>query len=137
MAKKNTSTIRIEVDNTDAVIRASKDQIRRALEECGLTAERHAKEKCPVDTGNLRNSITHQMDGDNKVLIGSAVKYAPYVELGTGKYTEGGRKTAWIYEDDKGNWHRTSGQKAQPYLKPALANHVDEYKQIIKANLEG
>lgn len=137
MAKKNTSTIRIEVDNTDAVIRASKDQIRRALEECGLTAERHAKEKCPVDTGNLRNSITHQMDGDNKVLIGSNTSYAAYVELGTGKYTEGGRKTPWLYEDSKGNWHRTSGQKAQPYLKPALANHVDEYKRIIKANLEG
>ena len=137
MAKKGTSSIRIEVDNTDAVMRASKDQIRRALEECGLTAERYAKEKCPVDTGNLRNSITHQMDGDNKVLIGSAVKYSVYVECGTGKYTEGGRKTAWIYEDDKGNWHRTNGQKAQPYLKPALANHVDEYKRIIKANLEG
>lgn len=70
-------SIRIEIDNTDAVIRASRDQIKKALEECGLTAERYAKKKCPVDTGNLRNSITHQMDGDNKVLIGSNVEYAP------------------------------------------------------------
>lgn len=131
------SSIRIEIDNTDAVIRASHDQIKKALEECGLTAERYAKEKCPVDTGNLRNSITHQMDGDNKVLIGSNVEYAPYVELGTGKYADGGRKTSWVYEDSKGNWHMTNGQKAQPYLKPALANHTDEYAKIIRENLEG
>lgn len=131
------SSIRIEIDNTDAVIRASHDQIKKALEECGLTAERYAKEKCPVDTGNLRTSITHQMDGDNKVLIGSNTSYAAYVELGTGKYSEGGRKTSWVYEDSKGNWHMTNGQKAQPYLKPALANHTDEYAKIIRENLEG
>ena len=129
--------IRIEIDNTDAVIRACRAQIKKALEECGLTAERYAKEKCPVDTGNLRTSITHQMDGDNKVLIGSNVEYAPYVELGTGKYADGGRKTSWVYEDSKGNWHMTNGQKAQPYLKPALANHTDEYAKIIRENLEG
>lgn len=131
------SSIRIEIDNTAAVICASRDQIKKALEECGLTAERYAKEKCPVDTGNLRNSITHQMDGDNKVLIGSNTSYAAYVELGTGKYTDGGRKTSWVYEDSKGNWHMTNGQKAQPYLKPALANHTDEYAKIIRENLEG
>ena len=130
------SSIRIEIDNTDAVIRACRAQIKKALEECGLTAERYAKEKCPVDTGNLRNGITHQMDGDNKVLIGSNVEYAPYVELGTGKYADGGRKTSWVYEDSKGNWHMTNGQKAQPYLKPALANHTDEYAKIIRENLE-
>ncbi len=134
---KSAGNITIKLDNTEAVRHAAKQQIMAALEECGLTAERYAKGNCPVDTGNLRNSITHQMDGDNRVIIGSAVEYAPYVELGTGKYTEGGRKTPWLYEDRKGNWHRTSGQKAQPYLKPALADHVDEYKRIIKANLEG
>lgn len=134
---KSAGNITIKLDNTEAVRQAAKEQIIAALEECGLTAERYAKGNCPVDTGNLRNSITHQMDGDNRVIIGSAVEYAPYVELGTGKYTEGGRKTPWLYEDSKGNWHRTSGQKAQPYLKPALADHVDEYKRIIKANLEG
>ena len=134
---KTAGNITIKLDNTEAVRHATKRQIMAALEECGLTAERYAKGNCPVDTGNLRNSITHQMDGDNRVLIGSAVEYSTYLELGTGKYTEGGRKTPWLYEDAKGNWHRTSGQKAQPYLKPALADHVDEYKRIIKANLEG
>ena len=135
---KVAADIAIKIDNTELIKNATKEQIIRALEECGLTAERYAKANCPVDTGNLRNSITHQMSGDKKVLIGTNVEYGAYVELGTGKYTKGGggRKTPWIYQDDKGNWHRTSGQKPHPYLKPAVSGHIAEYKRIIKSNLE-
>lgn len=86
----------------------------RALEKCGLTAEGYAKLLCPVDTGNLRNSITHQMDeGEPAAIIGSAVEYAAYVELGT------------------------SRQRAQPYVKPAVADHVSTYKTIIQDELKG
>lgn len=108
----------------------------RALEECGLTAEEYAKLLCPVDTGNLRNSIAHQVDGDElAVYIGSNAEYAAYVELGTGKYYEGGRKTPWLYQDENGNWHLTYGQRAQPYLKPAVADHVAQYKGIMEGEL--
>lgn len=125
-------------DNRKLVKNATDEQIKKALEECGLTAERYAKENAPVDTGNLRNSLTHQT-GKRKVLIGSAVKYAPYVELGTGIYAEGGggRKTPWFYEDEKGVGHLTQGSKPQPYLRPAIADHIDEYNNIIKKNLKG
>lgn len=51
--------------------------VLRALEKCGLTAEGYAKLLCPVDTGNLRNSITYQVDeGEPAAIIGSAVEYA-------------------------------------------------------------
>ena len=110
----------------------------RALEKCGLVAERHAKEICPVDTGNLRNSITHQVERDElAVYIGSNSEYAAYVELGTGKYYPGGRKTPWVYQDAKGNWHLTHGQRAQPYLKPAVADYVKTYRGIIEQELKG
>lgn len=93
---------------------------------------------CPVDTGNLRNSITHQVaEGEDAVYIGSASEYAAYVELGTGKYYPGGRPTPWAYQDAKGNWHLTNGQRAQPYLKPAVADHVSTYKGIIEGELHG
>lgn len=102
----------------DVKIESHKDEIlnglngwamRVALEEVGLTAERYAKRICPVDTGRLRNSITHQVNMSEKaVYVGTNVEYAPYVELGT--------KT----------------QKAQPYLRPAIANHINEYKQIFE-----
>lgn len=84
----------------------------RALERIGLAAERYAKMKCPVDTGRLRNSITHETDPDT-VYIGTNVEYAPYVELGT---------------------HR---QMAKPYLKPAMLDHTREYEKILQDELGG
>ena len=81
--------------------------IARGLEICGGKAESYAKKLCPVDTGNLRNSITHQQYNEHTEVIGTNVEYAPYVELGT---------------------HR---MKARPYLRPAAENHGDEYKAII------
>lgn len=80
-------------DNSDAVKEAFEAAIMRGLEKCGLTAEGYAKRLCPVDNGTLRNSITHQVD-DHDVLIGSNLEYAPYVELGTGKYYPGGQADA-------------------------------------------
>lgn len=108
----------------------------RALEKCGLTAEGFAKLLCPVDTGNLRNSITHQVNsGEPAVYIGSNSEYAAYVELGTGKYYPGGRQTPWVYQDAQGNWHLTHGQRAQPFLRPAVADHLSTYKSIIEGEL--
>ena len=110
----------------------------RALEKCGLTAEGYAKKLQKPDTGNLRNSITHAVDDEElAVHIGTNVEYAAYVELGTGKYVSGGRPTPWVYQDEKGNWHRTNGQKAQPYLKPAVADHANTYRKIIEDELKG
>ncbi len=129
-------TIKI-TDNSAEFIAAMKTAALAALEECGLTAEGFAKLLCPVDTGNLRNSITHQVNsGEPAVYIGSNSEYAAYVELGTGKYVPGGRPTPWVYQDAHGNWHLTHGQRAQPYLKPAVADHLSTYKSIIEGELK-
>ena len=99
--------------NRELIEQASDEAIARALEAIGLQAEGYAKMKCPVDTGNLRNSITHTTDVDEKAAyIGSNVEYAAYVEYGTQK------------------------TKAQPYLKPAVVNHVDEYRQLAEYYLK-
>lgn len=67
-------------DNSGLVREEFQAAVLRALEKCGLTAEGYAKLLCPVDTGNLRNSITHQVDeGGDVVYIGSASEYAAYV----------------------------------------------------------
>ena len=79
----------------------------RSLEIIGLTAEGFAKKLAPVDTGRLRNSITHETD-DNAAYIGTNVEYAPHVEFGT------------IH------------QKAQPYLRPAATEHASTYENIVK-----
>ena len=127
------------IDNTKAVLEAVEKAFQRAGETIGGTMERYAKEACPVDTGLLRNSITHGMAGeapaaknyesddggtkgsysgaipkplfhknDHLVVVGTNVRYAPYVELGARK------------------------RKAKPFLRPAVEQHLDEYKQILQ-----
>ena len=123
------------VDNSGAVKERLKAAILRALERCGLQAEGYAKDLAPVDTGNLRNSITHKVV-DDSVYIGTNNEYAAYVELGTGKYAEGGRQDSWVYQDEEGNWHHTHGQRAQPYLKPAVADHKQTYRNIVQDELK-
>lgn len=125
------------VDNSDDVLKAFEAATIRALEKCGLTGEGYAKKECQVDTGALRNSIAHKVDaGEPAAYIGSNTEYAAYVELGTGKYVAGGRPTPWVYQDGKGNWHHTNGQRAQPYLKPAVADHPQTYKKIIEEEMK-
>ena len=100
-------------DNSKEIIEAMQQATVRALEKCGLTAEGYAKKLAPVDTGNLRNSITHEVDdGESAVYIGTNVEYAPYQELGT------------IHI------------KAQPFLKPAAPDHANEYRKIIENELK-
>lgn len=126
-------------DNSKLVLQASEEQILKALTACGMLAEGYAKANITtqkaVDTGQLRNSITNIVK-EHTVFIGSNLEYAAYVELGTGVYYSGGRRTPWVYQDDDGNWHMTKGMRARPYLKPAIADHVKDYKELIKKTLK-
>ena len=130
--------IRLE-DHSAEVYKELEAACQRALEKCGLVAEGHAKKMCPVDTGNLRNSITHTVtdSGERAAYIGTNSEYGVYVECGTGVYYPGGRQTPRLYQDAKGNWHLTHGQRAQPFIKPAVAEHGEQYRKIIEAELKG
>lgn len=131
--------MRITLDDHSAeVLSALESACQRSLETCGLVAEGYAKKLCPVDTGNLRNSITHTVtnSGERAAYVGTDNEYAVYVEMGTGKYVTGGRPTPWVYKDAQGNWHMTHGQRAQPYIKPAVADHAQQYQKIIKSEME-
>lgn len=124
-------------DYSADVLNELHDAVLRALERCGMEAEGYAKDLAPVDTGRLRSSISHQVDErEDAVYVGSPLEYAAYVELGTGKYAEGGRPTPWVYQDDNGNWHWTAGNPAQPFLKPAVADHAQTYRNIIEDEIK-
>ncbi|AMJ41693.1 hypothetical protein [Anaerotignum propionicum] len=51
--------------------------IQQGLDRAGYIVENSAKVKCGVDTGTLRRSITHDVEGDT-CYIGSNIEYAPY-----------------------------------------------------------
>lgn len=129
--------------HVDDIIASKNAALRRAAEIIGGTAEGYAAELCPVKTGLLRNSITHAIsgeavrkkvykankggkrgsyqgilfaeDGDGKisVYIGTNVQYAPIVELGM----------------------PGSKRIPKPYLRPAINNHIAEYRTIYKTEM--
>lgn len=132
----------VTTDNADEVKKASEEAILKALEAIGLQAESYAKLLCPVDTGLLRNSITHAVSGESPsitkytadnakngitksgeysgaassdglaVYIGTNVEYAAYMEMGT------------------------SHSSPHPFIEPAVTNHAAEYKQIAEQMLK-
>ena len=127
-------TVSANID--EVIVRTLPEAIAQGLQQACIIVADAAKEKCPVDDGQLRQSITFQVDTKKlEGVIGSNVEYAPYVEVGTGIFsTKGnGRKTPWRYKDAKGDWHTTRGMKAQPFLEPA----ADETKQEIVDCFEG
>lgn len=98
-------------DNSGEVLRELERKKAAALEAVGITAEGFAKRLTPVDTGRLRNSMSHIVVG-NDVYIGTNVEYGPYIELGTVSYT------------------------GKHMLKRAASEHSDTYKAIIKRILQ-
>ena len=85
--------IRLE-DHSEEVLATMESACQQALEKCGLVGEGYAKKLCPVDTGNLRNSITHMVnDSEKAAYVGTNSEYGVYVECGTGIYYPGGRQT--------------------------------------------
>ena len=93
------------IDNSQQILTAMEKGKRNALTAIGTTAETYAKKATPVDTGRLRNSISHTVDGE-AAYIGSNVEYAPYVELGTRR------------------------AKAHHMLQKAATEHSAEYKRL-------
>ena len=91
--------------NVNDILSALEKGKRNALTAIGETAETYAKKATPVDTGRLRNSISHTVDGE-AAYIGTNVEYAPYVELGT------------------------SRAKAHHMLQKATTEHSAEYKRL-------
>lgn len=142
-----TFEIKVEQNNIKEILRLMNKNVEKALEECGMAAETFASRelteqlrKSPKSwykrTGVLRNSITHEVDADKKqMIIGDTAEYAVYVELGTGIYYPGGRKTPWGYVGSDGEVHFTRGMPPRPFIKPSLSKHLDKYEEILKANL--
>lgn len=127
-------------DNSKEFKDGMQKAVARALEAIGIQAEAHTKQEITsiglVDTGRLRNSITHTVK-DDTAYIGSELDYALYHEVGTGIYYPTGRKEPWRYVDDKGQGHTTRGVQAKHFLKNAITEHQSEYKRIAEAQLKG
>jgi len=92
------------------VQKINKENKKIILKAC-LMVERDAKILCPVDTGRLRSSITHEIEGTTGK-VGSNVEYAKAVEIGS--------------EDPEFK------RAPQPYLRPALHKNEKAIRQMFK-----
>ena len=105
--------IRIIENNKDEVENALEEAVKTALLALGEQASNYARANAPVDTGRLRNSIGYvPLHGEDAVLIGSNVEYAPYQELGTSKMA--------------------ACNNGRGFLRPAINDHVAEYREIVE-----
>ena len=123
-------------------------ELKTAVNKATQLVHGQAKALAPADTGQLRASIHMQVKDTGKELQGRVytnVEYAPYVEFGTGitgngtyPYSIKGlaleyRNKGWAYfDEDKGECIYTKGQKAQPYMYPALKQNEKTIKAILK-----
>ena len=131
MATKTYTTHGVSVkfeDNSPLVLAALKSATLRGLKSCGEKGAEYAKRelekvkahKCgPARPNIITSDLVNSVDSavvvqgrGHKMVVGTNVKYAPYVELGTRK--------SWAY----------------PFLKPAMTEHDEEYKQILKDSLQ-
>lgn len=108
----------IKNDHTDDAKRGMSQAIEKALEAIGLQAESYAKlelENPPrrIDTGNLRNSINHQVNAsEQSVYVGTNVEYGIYVHEGTVKMAP------------------------NRFLRNAVEKNASQYKQIAEAMMK-
>lgn len=98
--------------NFDKAKESIERAIRESLNEIGLRITADAQTRAPVDTGNLRRSMAHEVEGSEAVYIGTNVEYAPDVEFGT------------------------SRQRAQPFLKDTFIANSEVVKRILADSLK-
>lgn len=137
MSKNDIKITGIEDINERLMELTDIEKYRRAIGKACALVERSAKTGAPKGDGALRNSIKSTVEVDANAVVGTVftpLEYAPYVEYGTGLFAEsGGRKDVpWHYQDDKGEWHTTSGMKPHPYMRPALNENREKIIRLLK-----
>lgn len=108
-----------------------KEEYVEILTETVQNIETEAISAAPVDLGILRSSINGEVDGLNGV-IGSTVRYSPYIEFGTGGLVDVPAGLEDYAIKFKGSGIKEVNIPPHPYLIPAFKKHT----AIMMAELE-
>ena len=133
--------------------------IKNVVNESAINVQNGAKRRAKVDTGRLRSSIAIEpasaRDGF-ALKVGTKVKYAPFVEFGTGIFSEHptipGRKTPWAFpvpktgknaakykfpriEMEGKEYFLTRGSKPHPFLNPAAEDERPNFNAAMRGAL--
>lgn len=113
---------------------------QKALLKGGAVFESGAKERCPVDTGELRESIHTEAKDKRTVTVGTNCNHAAFVEYGTGPKGDPSvlhtTKKSWRYQDAEGSWHTSHGQPPQPFMRETFAAKKDKVVDAVKESIK-
>ena len=120
-----------EIERFKAFTRGVSEQNRQEcdqlIKQTAMTTQRRAMMFAPVNFGFLRRSVGYKIDGMMSAMIwaggagsGINVKYAPYVEFGTGTRVSVPGDVKDYAIQFKGAGLRKVNNRAQPYFFPAL-----------------
>lgn len=127
--------------NIDKMPEVITQGLARGMELATELVEAEAVDRCPQKTTELSTSIQHEVIvSDAAVLghVGSNSPHAAYVHEGTGLYAKDGNgrtDVPWVYCDEQGNFHATSGQKPNPFLQDAVDANKDKILQCFEGVL--
>lgn len=109
------------------------DALISGVSKAALLVQGSAKNKAPVDSGALRQSIRAdkaKVQGENvTATVSTNLEYAPYVEFGTGSRGQSTNTNTEVEVSYRSDWR---GNKAQPFLWPALRENRNNSIKIIR-----
>lgn len=105
----------------------SKKAIEIGLRRCGDQLRNDAGKNAPYKTGNLRRSITREMVGSTKVIVGSNLEYARIHDEGGDIFP---KTKKYLHFPVNGRWVRVKKvhipkYQGKGYLTPAFNKLVD------------
>lgn len=139
--------ITLKVPNFSNVVDGLSNVINKTGQQATVLVSNSAVDKAPRRYGTLKRSIFSQFTSSvgkfsgKVVQDGTVAKYGKWVNEGTGIY--GPNKSPIVpvtkpflaWKDYSGGWHRAKsvkGQKAQPFMEPALQENRDKINQMFK-----
>lgn len=109
------------------------DALISGVSKAAMLVQGSAKNKAPVDSGTLRQSIRAdkaKIQGENvTTTVSTNLEYAPYVEFGTGSRGQSTNTNTEVEVSYRSDWR---GNKAQPFLWPALRENRNNSIKIIR-----
>lgn len=126
-------------DNSISVKGAISSACKAWLEEAAGELEAQTKRnQTRVDTGDTKGGWTHRVLSDSEAVVGNPLENAIWEEYGTGEYAlKGGRKGGWVYQDDRGEWHRTKGKTPLRPLHKAFSANRAKIQKMLESKLKG
>jgi HK97 gp10 family phage protein len=101
-------SLKVTLNDVDKTRRRTLERIERAA----YGIEREAKQRAPIKTGFLRNSITTERQSETEAVVNVSAEYGSYVEHGT-RFTP-----------------------AQPFIRPAVEAVRARFLKDVSAAIE-